>query len=105
MGYLTETIGGVFGVAGVCVSSYYVYRGQRMKSSIESTSAATQQMEAIFKGYSQIVSNLQNEVDRLKMTIEELRLEQIACEKRNDVLNSHIEHLHNRLASLENLNG
>lgn len=105
MGYMTEVIGGVFGVFGICVSSYYIYRGQRMKASIDETSAATTQMDAIFKGYSQIVANLQDEVNRLKATIEELRLEQIACEERNDLLNIQVEQLSARLASLEKTNG
>lgn len=59
----------------------------------------------IFGGYSQIVEDLQNEVERLKETIEALRTEQEACEARNVTLHNELIELRARIALIESRDG
>lgn len=59
----------------------------------------------IFGGYSQIVEDLQNEVERLKETIEDLRSEQEACEARNVILHNELLELRARILQIENRDG
>lgn len=73
-----------------------------MSTAVQAKSANNEQVEMIFGGYSQIVEDLQNEVERLKETIENLRSEQEACEARNVVLHNEIIDLRSRIAMIEN---
>ena len=76
-----------------------------MSASIQTKTAHTQQVETIFGGYSQIVEDLQNEVERLKVTIEDLRSEQEACEARNVMLHEELIELRSRIMQIENRDG
>lgn len=98
-------IASVLAFGGGIVSSFLVLRGQKMSASIQARSANTQQVEMIFGGYSQIVEDLQNEVERLRETIETLRAEQEACEARNVTLHSEIIDLRKRISLIESRNG
>ncbi len=49
-----------------------------------------------------MVEDLQNEVGRLKLTIDGLRLEQEACEARNAMLHQDVIELRNRIMLIEN---
>lgn len=93
---------GALGLAGVIFSSIMLYRGQRLKSATERENVSVVQMEAIFSGYNQIVVSLQAEVERLKIVIEDLRVEQLACEERNDMLKQEVIDLQERIMYLEN---
>jgi septal ring factor EnvC (AmiA/AmiB activator) len=57
--------------------------------------------QTLLKGYANIVDDLRQEVGRLNTTIDDLREEQEACERRNDELASYIFDLQRRLANLE----
>lgn len=96
---------GAFGLAGVVFSSFMLYRGQKLKNRVDRENVSVNQMETIFAGYNQIVMSLQAEVERLKLVIEEMRTEQIACEERNDMLKQEIIDLQERIMYLENRDG
>lgn len=83
------------------VSSYLVFRGQKMSAKVQAKSANTEQVETIFGGYSQMVMNLQQELARMRDQLEELRTEQEACEERNRVLEGEIVELKQRIVVLE----
>jgi peptidoglycan hydrolase CwlO-like protein len=55
----------------------------------------------LLDGYKDMVDNLQEEVVRLTGVIEDLRVEQEECERRNDEMASLILDLQRRLANLE----
>lgn len=92
---------GGIGLAGLAISSFVYYRSQRLKTSVEHETAQTEQVQTIFDGYAGIVSTMQDELDRLKLTIDELRAEQEACERRNESLTMEITELRDRIATLE----
>ena len=83
------------------VSSYFVFRGQKVQARAQNKTAAAQQVEVIFGGYSQIVQDLQEELERLKSLVEELRAEQDICEARNLALENEITELRSRISNLE----
>jgi predicted nucleic acid-binding Zn-ribbon protein len=96
---------GSVGVAGLLLSSFVYLRSQRLKTSVEHEAVHTEQMQTIFDGYGGVVSTLQEELERLKLIIEDMRIEQEACERRNSVLSIEILELHQRIASLEKKSG
>lgn len=98
---LVAILTSVLGFAGGIASSYFMFRGQKVNAVAQNKTAAAQQVEVIFGGYSQIVQDLQEELDRLKTTIEELRSEQEACEARNIALENEITDLRSRISNLE----
>ena len=104
-GPLATVLASVLAFGGGITSSFLVLRGQRLSTSIQSKTANTQQVEMIFGGYSQIVEDLQNEVERLKETIENLRIEQEACEARNVVLHKELIDLRSRIMEIEKRDG
>jgi peptidoglycan hydrolase CwlO-like protein len=57
--------------------------------------------QTLLKGYASIVNDLQQEVERLNSTIDDLRKEQEECERRNDEMESLILDLQRRLSNLE----
>jgi|688.fasta_scaffold758075_2 peptidoglycan hydrolase CwlO-like protein len=57
--------------------------------------------KTVLDGYKDMVENLQAEVERLNSVINDLRLEQEECERRNDEMESLIHDLQRRLANLE----
>lgn len=100
-GALVTLLASVLSFGGGIFSSYLMLRGQKISASIQSKAANTDQVEMIFGGYSQIVEDLQNEVERLKITIEDLRSEQEICEARNVALHNEITDLRSRIALIE----
>lgn len=102
---LVTLLAAVLAFGGGIVSSFLVLRGQKMSVSVQAKTANTQQVEMIFGGYSQIVEDLQNEVERLKETIEALRSEQEACEARNVVLHNELVELRKRISLIERRDG
>lgn len=55
----------------------------------------------LLEGYKSMVDDLRDEVGRLNRVIDDLRLEQEECERRNDEMESLIHDLQRRLAALE----
>lgn len=104
-GPLATLIASLLAFGGGIISTYYVSRGQRLSARIQDKSAHTEQVEMIFGGYSQIVEDLQKEVERLKITIDDLRSEQEACEARNIALHSELLDLRARILLIENRDG
>lgn len=100
-GSIVTLLASLLSFGGGTLSSFLILRGQKMSVSVQSKAANTQQVEMIFGGYSQIVDDLQNEVQRLKETIEDLRSEQEACEARNVVLHNELLELRARIALIE----
>lgn len=96
---------GSLGLVGIIFSSFIYYRTQRLKVGVDYESAATEQMATIFDGYGQIVTSLQDELERLKLVIEDLQAEQIACELRNEALTMEVTELRDRIATLEKKRG
>jgi chromosome segregation ATPase len=96
---------GGLGLVGLIVSSIVYLKSQHLRADVDHETVATEQLQTIFDGYGGIVEALQEELDRLKLTIEELRLEQDACEKRNGMLSIEILELHHRIATLEKRRG
>jgi len=96
--------GGV-GIFGLLVSSFVYLRSQRLKNEVEHETVATEQMQTIFDGYGQIVSSLQDEVERLKVVIEDMQIEQQACDQRNELLTMEVTELRERIATLESKRG
>jgi peptidoglycan hydrolase CwlO-like protein len=91
----------VLAFLGGLVSSFLIFRGQKLSVDVQKKSANTEQVETIFTGYSQMVEDLQREVERLKVTIEDLRTEQEACEERNKLLETEIVDLQSRISIIE----
>lgn len=58
--------------------------------------------DSLLGAYSQMVDDLRSEVSRLKTTIDQMRIEQSECDKRNFELEQLVHNLHNRLEKLEN---
>lgn len=100
-GALLTLLASLLSFGGGIFSSFLVLRGQKLSTAVQAKSANNEQVEMIFGGYSQIVEDLQNEVERLKETIENLRSEQEACEARNVVLHNEIIDLRSRIALIE----
>ena len=94
-------LGSVLGFAGGGISSYFVFRGQKLNTSVQAKSANAQQVEVIFGGYSQMVEDLHAELGRMREIIDELRAEQEACEARNSALEQEIVELRTRISNLE----
>lgn len=92
---------GLFAFLGGAVSSYFVFKGNKMNVAIHEKTANTQQVETIFHAYSSVVDDLHSEVDRLKELLNQLRLEQEACEERNALLLEEVEELKVRIENLE----
>ena len=61
----------------------------------------TEHTETILGGYSQIVEDLREEVQRLNEIISDLRKEQEECERRNDEMAKVVNELKRRVAFLE----
>lgn len=101
MEFFSTIIVSIFAFIGGLVSSFLMFRGQKINALVEQGHVATEQVESIFDGYSQMVEDLQNEVGRLKLTIDGLRIEQEACEVRNAMLHQEIIDLRKRILSLE----
>jgi len=104
-GPLATLLASVLAFAGGLASSYLISRGQKASTSIQAKSANTEQVEMIFDGYSQIVEDLQKEVERLKITIDDLRNEQEACEARNVAMHHELIDLRTRILLIESRDG
>lgn len=104
-GPLATLIAAILAFFGGITSSYYISRGQRLSAKIQDKSANTEQVGMIFDGYSQIVEDLQKEVERLKITIDDLRNEQEACEARNVAMHHELIDLRTRILLIENRDG
>jgi peptidoglycan hydrolase CwlO-like protein len=83
------------------LSTVAVMRGQSRQAEQADETNNTAQIQTIFDGYSQIVSDLHAEVKRLHDVVDELYKEQEACEERNSVLESEITDLMTRICKLE----
>lgn len=96
---------GGLGLVGLLISSFVYLRSARLKNDVEHETVATEQMQTIFDGYSQIVSSLQTELERLKVVIEDMQIEQQACDQRNEMLTMEVTELRERIATLETKRG
>jgi hypothetical protein len=74
---------------------------QKVDLGIERDRQGDEHTQTLLQGYSSIVDDLREEVRRLNTVINDLRLEQEECEKRNDALESVVLDLQRRLANLE----
>lgn len=83
------------------LSTYGVMRGHKTVERQTEVTNNTVQIQTIFDGYSRIVADLHNEVQRLHTIVEGLHVEQEACEERNNLLEKEIEELVGRLCRLE----
>ena len=102
---LVTILTAVLAFGGGLVSSFLMLRGQKLNASVQQSVANTEQVEMIFTGYSQMVEDLQNEVERLKGVIDILRQEQEACEARNERLHHELIELRTRISLLEDRKG
>lgn len=96
---------GGLGLVGLLISSFVYLRSARLKNDVEHETVATEQMQTIFDGYSQIVASLQDELERLKVVIEDMQIEQQACDQRNELLTIEVTELRERIATLESKRG
>lgn len=96
---------GGIGLVGLVISSFVYLRSQRLKTEVEHETVATGQMQTIFDGYAQIVASLQDELERLKVVIEDMQIEQQACDQRNEMLTMEVTELRERIATLESKRG
>jgi hypothetical protein len=96
IGYATS----VTGLISLIISGLFYYKTQKLRSSAEMTMASNEQVQTIFDGYTRIVESLQDELERLKLKLVILEQEQVACEKRNEVLTIEITELRLRIESL-----
>lgn len=83
------------------MSLYGTSRTTKRQQKLDESTNNTVQVQTIFDGYSRIVADLHAEVQRLHGLINELHLEQEACEKRNDLLENEIAELQARICKLE----
>ena len=74
---------------------------QQVDLAIERDRQGDEHTQTLLLGYSNIVDDLREEVRRLNTVINDLRLEQEECEKRNDALESVVLDLQRRLSNLE----
>lgn len=74
---------------------------QQVDLAIERDRQGDEHTQTLLLGYSNIVDDLREEVRRLNTVINDLRLEQEECEKRNDALESIVLDLQRRLSNLE----
>jgi len=68
---------------------------------VERSRTDNEHTQIVLGGYSRIVDDLREEINRLNEKITELRKEQEECERRNDALESVVFDLQRRLANLE----
>lgn len=83
------------------IPAWVLIRKHKVEDRAVAVSAANEQVSSIFTVYGQIVTDLREEVERLKSELEDVRLEQQACEARNVQLEALISELVNRVRSLE----
>jgi peptidoglycan hydrolase CwlO-like protein len=86
---------------GVVVSGIITYKGQTMTSAIAAEDNRLDHNDALLQAYSKMVDDLQNELDRLKATLAEVRADQEACDKRNLELTDEVKELRLRVHVLE----
>lgn len=92
-------------LATAAISSFVVFRGQKLAAKVDFKGVENEQVKTIFDGYGSIVDDLRNEVMRLKDVIEGLQLEQDECLKQNYALLAEVELLKHRIHQLEVGNG
>lgn len=88
-------------LAAALISAIVVMRKHKSEDRAVAVDAANHQVDSIFSVYGQIVSDLRDEVDRLKSELDAVRTEQQICEERNAQLESLVAELVARVQSLE----
>lgn len=83
------------------IPAWVLIRKHKSEDRATAVNAANEQVSSIFNVYGQIVTDLREEVDRLKSELDEVRAEQQACEVRNAQLEALISELVARVQSLE----
>jgi hypothetical protein len=100
-----QAIAFMVGTSTGLLSLWVALHKNRADNRVDRDRQHSQHTEAIFGGYSKIVDDLRNEVDRLNAVIENLRIEQEECERRNDEMAARVEELLQRVSQLEGRDG
>jgi chromosome segregation ATPase len=83
------------------ISALVAYLGQSRSAEVAKEEHRLDHNEALLEGYSQMVDDLRGEVSRLKDIINEMRIEQDECDRRNRELLKEVVQLKLRIGQLE----
>ena len=83
------------------IPAFVLIRKHKSEDRAVAITAASEQVSSIFNVYGQIVSDLREEVTRLKSELDDVRNEQKQCEVRNEELETVISELVARVQCLE----
>ena len=83
------------------ISALVAYLGQSRSAVVTQEGNRLDHTEALLEGYSQMVDDLRGEVSRLKDIINEMRIEQDECDRKNRELLKEVVQLKLRIGQLE----
>jgi peptidoglycan hydrolase CwlO-like protein len=83
------------------ISALVAYLGQSRSAVVTQEGNRLDHNEALLEGYSQMVDDLRGEVSRLKDIINEMRIEQDECDRKNRELLKEVVQLKLRIGQLE----